>query len=88
MTDDNIIRRMRFVCRITKATDTQLRTCNTYCYSAAIMVARTRLNVNVYTYIAWLVAVTGTLTLYFKSRREHTWGYKMRSLALKVAIMS
>jgi hypothetical protein len=43
-TDDNIIRRMRFECRITKATDT-LTICNTYCFSTATMVTRTRPNV-------------------------------------------
>jgi hypothetical protein len=41
-TDDNIIRRMRFACWITKATDT---ICNTYCFSTAIIVTRTHLNV-------------------------------------------
>jgi hypothetical protein len=48
--DNNIIRRMRFTCCITKATDT-LRICNTYCFSTATMVTRTRLD----TYIACLV---------------------------------
>jgi hypothetical protein len=43
-TDDSIIRRMRFACWITKATDT-LRICNTYCFSTVTMVKRTRLNV-------------------------------------------
>jgi hypothetical protein len=43
-TDDNIIRRMRFACCITKATDT-LRTCNTYSFSTAKMVTRTHLNI-------------------------------------------
>ena len=37
--DDYVIRRMRFACCITKATDT-LRICNTYCFSAARMVTR------------------------------------------------
>ena len=36
-TDDNIIRRMRFACWITKATNT-LRICNTYCFSTARVV--------------------------------------------------
>jgi hypothetical protein len=41
-TDDNIIRRMRIACCITKATDT-LRIRNTYCFPTATMVTRTRL---------------------------------------------
>jgi hypothetical protein len=52
-TDDNIIRRMRFACWITKATDTHTHThthtqnmkYSTYCFSMATMVTRTRLNV-------------------------------------------
>ena len=43
-TDDNIIRRMRFACYITKATDTVI-IYNIYCFSMATMVRRTRLNV-------------------------------------------
>jgi hypothetical protein len=47
--DDNIIRRMRIACWITKATDTHtLRICNTYCFSTAKVVTRTRLNVTSY----------------------------------------
>jgi hypothetical protein len=46
-TEDNLIRRMRFACQITKATDTP-GMCNTYCFSTATMVARTRLNVAVH----------------------------------------
>jgi hypothetical protein len=46
-TDHNIIRRMRIACCITTATDT-LRICNTYCFSTATMVTRTRLNVTSY----------------------------------------
>jgi hypothetical protein len=34
-----------------------LRICNTYCFSTATMVARTRLFVNIFTYIAWPVYV-------------------------------
>jgi hypothetical protein len=41
--NDNIIRRMRFGCWITKATDT-LRICDSYCVSTATVVTRTRLN--------------------------------------------
>jgi hypothetical protein len=41
-TYDNIIRRMRFACWITKATDT-LRMCNTCCFSTSTVVTRTRL---------------------------------------------
>jgi len=43
-TDANLIRRMRFACLINTARHT-LRVCNTYCFSTAIMVSRTRLNV-------------------------------------------
>ena len=43
-TDDNIIRRMRLACWITKATET-LRISNTHCFSTATMVTRTRLNI-------------------------------------------
>jgi hypothetical protein len=43
-TDGNIIRRMRFACWITKATDT-LRIFNTYCFRTATVVTRTCLNV-------------------------------------------
>jgi hypothetical protein len=42
-----VIRRMRFACWITKATDT-LRIYNTYCFSISTMVTRTRLNVTLY----------------------------------------
>ena len=41
-TDGNIIRRMRFACCITKATDAQLRMCKTHCFSAATVVTRTQ----------------------------------------------
>ena len=41
-TNDNIIRRMHFVYRITKASDT-LKLCNTYCFSTPTVVKRTRL---------------------------------------------
>ena len=43
-TDNNIIRRMRFLYWITKAADT-LRMCNNCWFSTATMVARTRLNI-------------------------------------------
>jgi hypothetical protein len=46
-TDGNIIRHIRFECRITKSTDTQY-----YCISTVTMVTRTCLKVT-YTYIAW-----------------------------------
>ena len=42
--DDNMLRRMRFACWITRAT-VKLRVCSTYCFSTAKMVKRTRLNV-------------------------------------------
>jgi hypothetical protein len=38
-TDDNTTRRMRFACRINKATHT-LRICNTYCFSTAITIRK------------------------------------------------
>jgi hypothetical protein len=45
-TDDNIMRRMLFACRITKATHTHtLRMCNTFWVSTTTMVTRKRLNV-------------------------------------------
>jgi hypothetical protein len=48
-TDGNIIRRMRTACWITKATDTHtLRIFNTYCFSTATVVTRTRLNVTLH----------------------------------------
>jgi hypothetical protein len=46
-TDDNIIRRMRIACWITKATDT-LGMCNTYCFCAATIVSPARLNITLY----------------------------------------
>jgi hypothetical protein len=46
-TDDNIIRNIRIACYRTKATDTH-RICNTYCFSTATMVTRTRPNVTLY----------------------------------------
>jgi hypothetical protein len=46
-TDDNIIRRMRFACWVTKVTDT-LRTYNTDYFLTAKMVTPTRLNVALY----------------------------------------
>jgi hypothetical protein len=52
-TDENIIRRMRFACWIIMATDT-LIICNTYCFSTAIMVTRTRLKVTLYVHCVLL----------------------------------
>jgi len=46
-TDDNIIRRMRWACWITKATDTHSEH-DTYCFSLATMVMLRRLNVALY----------------------------------------
>ena len=46
-TDGKIIRRMRFACWITKATETH-RICNTYCYYMATMTLPTRLSVTFY----------------------------------------
>jgi hypothetical protein len=43
-TDDMVVRRMRIARCIPKATNTH-RICNTYCFSTATVVARTRLNV-------------------------------------------
>jgi len=58
-TDDNIIRHMRFPCRITKATDT-LRVCCPYCFCTAIVVTRMHLGVTLCVYclfcsLPWLV---------------------------------
>ena len=39
---ENMMRRMRFACRMTKAVD-PVRLCNTYCFSTATVVTRTRL---------------------------------------------
>jgi hypothetical protein len=48
-TDDNIIKRMRIVSWITKATHKHtLTVCNTHCIFTATMVARTGLNVTLY----------------------------------------
>ena len=46
-TNGNRTRRMRIACWITKATDT-IRMCNTYCFSTATLVARSRLSVTLY----------------------------------------
>jgi hypothetical protein len=43
--DDNIMRRMRFACWIIKAANTHSGISNTYCFSTAKMVSRTRLSV-------------------------------------------
>jgi hypothetical protein len=45
-TDDNIIRRVRFTCWITKATNTHSTVFNTYCFSTATVVERTPLNIS------------------------------------------
>ena len=47
VTHDNIIRRIRFACWITKATHT---ICNTYCFSTSTVVSRTHLNVGLCTH--------------------------------------
>jgi hypothetical protein len=53
--DDNITRRMRFACWITKAIHT-LRICNTYCFSTATMVTRTHLRFTLYVHcLSWLL---------------------------------
>ena len=44
-TNDSMIRRMRFACCITKATDRLSRMCNNSCFSTTKMVKRTRLNI-------------------------------------------
>jgi UDP-N-acetylmuramoylalanine-D-glutamate ligase len=41
-TSENMMRRLRFACRMTKAAD-PVRLCNTYCFSTATVVTRTRL---------------------------------------------
>jgi hypothetical protein len=47
-TDNNILRRTRFTCRITKVGIHTLIICNTYCFQAPTMVTRTRLDVTSY----------------------------------------
>ena len=47
-TDDNIMRRMRSACRITKAIAHTLIIYNTFCFSTTTMVTRTRMNVMLY----------------------------------------
>jgi hypothetical protein len=47
-TDYNIIRRMRFACWITKATDTDSKYAITYLFSTATNVKRKRLNITLY----------------------------------------
>jgi hypothetical protein len=46
-TDNNIVRRMRFACWISKTTNA-LIIFNTYCFSNATMISQTRLNVTLY----------------------------------------
>jgi hypothetical protein len=46
-TDDNTIRRMRFACWVTKATDIHI-IFNTYFFSTATIVTRMRLNITLY----------------------------------------
>ena len=76
-TDNNIIRYMRFACWITKATDT-LRICNTYCYSTATMVTRTRL---------WYVMRTLPV-LYFNIQIITYWTERSKILKRVVANVS
>ena len=48
-TGDDIIRNIRFACRITKARiQTHAQICNTYCFSTAKIVTRTRLSGTLY----------------------------------------
>jgi hypothetical protein len=47
-TDDDIIRRMRFACRITKATDTHSEYVILIAFRLATVVTRTRLSVTLY----------------------------------------
>jgi hypothetical protein len=58
-TDDNIIRRMRMACQITKTTNTHSEYVNIYCFPTAKMAARTCLNISLY------VAVLLLFTLIF-----------------------
>jgi hypothetical protein len=44
-TDDNMIRRMRIACWVTKATDTRPQYWYAYCFSTTTMVKRSRLNI-------------------------------------------
>jgi hypothetical protein len=45
---DNVIRRMRVVCWLTKAIDKHSESVNTYCFSAATRFSCTRLSVALY----------------------------------------
>jgi hypothetical protein len=81
-TDDGIIRRMRFSCWITKATDT-LGICNTYCFSMATILTRTYLNVTLYVHC--LSCFLPSSYMYRKvvtedSNPPHTLYYKRRPL--------
>jgi len=47
-TDDNIIRRMRFECLVSKVVETHSGICNNYRFSTPRMVIRTRLKARLY----------------------------------------
>jgi hypothetical protein len=79
-TDNNIIQRMRFVCWITKATDTH-RICNTYCFSTAAMVTRTHLSVTFIRTLSVLLPVWKESMCLARSVR-HWASYRWRYLYL------
>jgi hypothetical protein len=62
-TDDNITRCMRFVCWITKATDTQSKYLILYCFSTATMVTRMRRSVTFIRTLPVLFTVKAPLQL-------------------------
>jgi hypothetical protein len=80
-TGDNVIRRMRFACWITKATNT-FRICHNFCFSRATLVTRTRLNVTLYVHCLScyaLFSLIGTTVLH-SGVICCKWAAKMRKL--------
>jgi hypothetical protein len=68
-TDDNITRRMRIACWITKAADT-LWICNTYWFPTATVVTRTRLNVTFVSTLPVLFIILDVQKLYVLHTRR------------------
>jgi len=54
--EDNVIRRIPFGCLIAKDSHT-VGICNIYCFSIATMVARTRLNVTLYSMYEYIACI-------------------------------
>jgi uncharacterized membrane protein len=84
--DDNIIRRMRFACWVTKVADTHtLILCNAYCFSTATVVTRTRLNVTLYvSYIVDLVTSEGYKRKMAEFRKHSVFVHQLRILCNNV----